>query len=107
MRLARVIGTVVSTRKHEKLLGAKLLLVQPLDAGGAPRGAPLLVVDAAQAGSGDNVLVVQEGRAAVTAIRRPAAPADTAIVGIVDRVDRLGGEAATPRTDAVLSGREP
>ena len=96
MQLARVIGTVVATRKHEKLLGAKLLLVQPLDGGGAPHGA-LLAVDAAQAGVGDRVLVVQEGRAAVAAIRRPAAPADTAIVGVVDQVDGLGGEPSTPR----------
>ena len=91
MRLARVTGAVVATRKHEKLLGAKLLLVQPVDAGGAASGEPLLAVDAAQAGVGEHVLVVQEGRAAVAAIRRPAAPADTAIVGIVDRVDRLDG----------------
>ena len=97
MQLARVTGTVVATHKHEKLVGAKLLLVQPLDAGGAARGVPLLAVDAAQAGVGDRVLVVREGRAAVAAIRRPAAPADTAIVGIVDRVDGPGGEPAPAR----------
>ena len=106
MQLARVTGTVVATHKHEKLLGAKLLLVQPLDAGGAAHGAPLLAVDAAQAGVGDRVLVVREGRAAVAAIRRPAAPADTAIVGIVDRVDGPGGEPAPARAGAA-SGREP
>lgn len=105
MQLARVTGTVVATHKHEKLLGAKLLLVQPLDAGGAARGAPLLAVDAAQAGVGDRVLVVREGRAAVAAIRRPAAPADTAIVGIVDRVDGPGGEPAPARAGAA-SGRD-
>ena len=125
MRLARVTGTVVATQKHEKLLGAKLLLVQPLDGGGAANGEPLLAVDAAQAGVGAHVLVVQEGRAAVAAIRRPAAPADTAIVGIVDRVDRLdGGEgpaggvapaggvrpfgaAKAARADSAPAGRTP
>lgn len=107
MQLARVTGTVVATRKHEKLLGAKLLLVQPLDAGGTAHGPPLLAVDAAQAGVGERVLVVQEGRAAVAAIRRPAAPADTAIVGIVDRVDGLGGEpAAAGPGVAAGSGRK-
>lgn len=99
MQLARVTGTVVATQKHEKLLGAKLLIVQPLDAGGSERGTPLLAVDAAQAGVGERVLVVQEGRAAVAAIRRPAAPADTAIVGIVDRVDGLEG--APPAAPAI------
>ena len=108
MQLARVTGTVVATHKHEKLLGAKLLLVQPLDAGGRARGVPLLAVDAAQAGVGEHVLVVQEGRAAVAAIRRPAAPADSAIVGIVDRVDGLGDEPSiTDAAGAAVSGRTP
>lgn len=104
MQLARVTGTVVATQKHEKLLGAKLLLVQPVDAEGSASGAPLLAVDAAQAGVGEHVLVVQEGRAAVAAIRRPAAPADTAIVGIVDRVDRIDGDRLAARADAAPSG---
>lgn len=91
MQLARVTDAVVATQKHEKLLGAKLLLVQPLDARGAARGVPLLAVDAAQAGVGERVLVVAEGRAAGAAIRRAGAPVDTAVVGIVDRVDGLDG----------------
>lgn len=106
MQLARVTGTVVATRKHEKLVGSKLLFVQPVDAAGTAQGAPLLAVDAAQAGVGEHVLVVQEGRAAVAAIRRPAAPADTAIVGIVDRVDRVdGGGPTTTGTDKAPAGR--
>ena len=108
MQLARVIGAVVATHKHEKLRGAKLLLVQPVDAAGRPHGVPLLAVDAAQAGVGECVLVVREGRAAVAAIRRPAAPADTAIVGIVDRVDSLGDEPWTAcEGPAAFSAREP
>lgn len=94
MQLARVTGAVVATQKHEKLLGAKLLLVQPLDARGAARGVPLLAVDAAQAGVGERVLVVAEGRAAGAAIRRAGAPVDTAVVGVVDRVDVLDGAEA-------------
>lgn len=87
MRLGRVTGNVVATCKNEKLTGAKLLLVQPLDTAGAPQGRPLLAVDAAQAGVGDTVLVVIEGRAAGAALRRRAAPVDVAIVGVVDTVD--------------------
>ena len=87
MRLGRVTGNVVATHKHEKLVGAKLLIVQPLSAGGAPEGRPLLAVDGAQAGVGDTVLVVIEGRAAGAALRRRAAPVDVAIVGVVDTVD--------------------
>ncbi len=88
MHLARVIGTVVATRKDRTLVGATLLLVQPLIGDGTPRGSPLLVVDAAGAGVGETVLVVLEGRAAGTALRKAMAPVDAAIVGIVDRVDR-------------------
>ena len=88
MQLARVIGVVVATCKSEKLAGAKLLLVQPVDAEGGPLGTPLLAIDAVGAGSGERVLVVLEGRAAGSALRRSAAPVDAAIVGIVDRVDR-------------------
>lgn len=102
MQLARVTGAVVATRKHEKLLGAKLLLVQPLDAGGTARGVPLLAVDAAQAGVGERVLVVSEGRAAGAAVRRAGAPVDTAVVGIVDRVDGLD-----PADARGAPGREP
>lgn len=87
MRLARVIGTVVSTQKNRKLEGAKLLLVQPLAEDEQPRGAALLAIDSVGAGVGEQVLIVLEGRAAGDAIRRTAAPVDAAIVGIVDRVD--------------------
>jgi ethanolamine utilization protein EutN len=86
MQLARVIGTVVSTQKHHKLEGAKLLLVQPLGLDDAPRGVPLLTIDSVGAGVGEKVLIVIEGRAAGEALRRKAAPVDAAIIGIVDAV---------------------
>ena len=87
MQLARVVGNVVATRKHEALRGPALLLVQPIDGAGAGQGAPLLAVDAAQAGAGDRVLLVMEARAAATALRRRTAPVEAAVVGVVDRVD--------------------
>ncbi len=87
MRIGRVTGAVVSTHKHEKLHGAKLLLVQPIDADGHASGVTVLAVDSAQAGVGDLVLLVMEGRAAGQAVRRRAAPVDTAIVGVIDSVD--------------------
>jgi len=87
MLLARVTGTVVSTQKHPKLEGAKLLLVQPLTLDDAPRGGELLAVDGVGAGVHERVLIVLEGRAAGDAIGKKAAPVDAAIVGIVDRVD--------------------
>lgn len=88
MRIGRVTGAVVSTQKHEKLHGAKLLLVQPVSPDGRASGVTVLAVDAAQAGIGDKVLLVIEGRAAGQAVRRRAAPVDAAIVGVIDSVTR-------------------
>jgi ethanolamine utilization protein EutN len=87
MQIARVVGTVVSTQKHSKFEGAKLLLVQPLTADDTPRGTPLLAVDGVGAGVREKVLIVLEGRAAGDALGKRWAPVDAAIVGIIDRVD--------------------
>jgi ethanolamine utilization protein EutN len=87
MLLGRVVGTVVSTQKHDTLQSAKLLLVQPLGLDDAPRGTTLLAIDSVGAGVGEKVLVVVEGRAAGEALGRKVAPVDAAIVGIVDTVD--------------------
>jgi microcompartment protein CcmK/EutM len=86
MQIARVVGTVVSTQKHRKFEGAKLLLVQPLNVDDTPHGAPLLAIDGVGAGVDEKVLVVLEGRAAGEALGRKAAPVDAAIVGIIDTI---------------------
>jgi len=87
MQIARVVGTVVSTQKHPKFEGAKLLLVQPLNLDDSPRGTALLAVDGVGAGVHETVLIVLEGRAAGEALGKKAAPVDAAIVGIVDAID--------------------
>jgi ethanolamine utilization protein EutN len=87
MLIARVVGTLVSTQKHRKFEGAKLMLVQPLNLDDTPRGAVLLAVDGVGAGVSEKVLIVLEGRAAGEALGKKAAPVDAAIVGIVDQVD--------------------
>ena len=78
---------MVSTQKHRKLEGAKLLLVQPLNLDDTARGTPLLTIDSVGAGVGEKVLIVIEGRAAGEALRKKAAPVDAAIIGIVDQVE--------------------
>jgi microcompartment protein CcmK/EutM len=87
MQLAKVIGTVVSTRKNRKLEGAKLLLVQPMTPEGESRGTTLLTIDSVGAGVGETVLVVIEGKAAGDALGRKAAAVDAAIIGIVDEIE--------------------
>ena len=88
MTLGKVVASVVSTEKHPHYVGRKLLLVQPLDAEGRPRGKCVLAVDGVQAGVGDRVLVVDEGGSAREVIGDDAAlTIRTAICGIVDTVD--------------------
>jgi ethanolamine utilization protein EutN len=87
MTIGRVVGSLVATQKNEKLEGTKLLLVQPLDLDGAPRGTPVLAFDAVDSGVGDRVLLLQEGRSAQLVLGRGIAAVDAAIVGVVDSVE--------------------
>ncbi len=83
-----MVGTVVSTQKHPKLHGAKLLLVQPELPDGTAKGTVLLAIDSVGAGVGERVLVVIEGKAAGDALGRKGAPVDAAIIGIVDALEK-------------------
>lgn len=87
MQIARVVGTVVSSHKHQKIDAAKLLLVQPVTPDNRPKGQTVLAIDSVGAGVGELVLLVIEGKAAGEALRRKAAPVDAAIIGIIDSVD--------------------
>ena len=87
MKLARVVGTVVATRRANGLEGIKLLVVQALSTELEPRGQAAVAADAtAQAGAGDLVFVVAS-REAAQALPEVFAPVDLAVTGIVDRVD--------------------
>ena len=87
MLLGRVLGSVVATQKNEKLEGAKLLLVQPLDLEGKDRGAAVLAIDGVDAGMGDRVLLIQDGRSAQLVLGRGVSAVDAAVIGVVDSVD--------------------
>jgi ethanolamine utilization protein EutN len=84
MLIGRVVGHVVASHKNEKLEGSKLLLVQPLELDGRDRGAPVLAVDGSDAGVGDRVLLVQDGKAAQQVLAHGVAAVDAAVVGVVD-----------------------
>ncbi|MCY3742752.1 MAG: EutN/CcmL family microcompartment protein [Candidatus Poribacteria bacterium] len=84
MDLAKVIGTVVATRKDPSLEGTRLLVVQPLDEKQEPISDPLVAVDTLNdAGVGEIVYIVTGGDA-VSVIPGKRMPVDVAIVGIVD-----------------------
>lgn len=86
MLLARVVGTVVATRKDERLVGAKLLLVRQVDPRGKDEAGYLVAVDTVDAGANDKVLIVQ-GSSARMAAGLKDCPVDAAIVGVVDVVE--------------------
>lgn len=87
MIIGQVIGTVVASRKHERLVGSKIQIVQPLAPGsGQAEGAPFVAVDAVGAGVGEQVLVVQ-GSAARLAVDNENSPVDATIIGIIDQFD--------------------
>jgi microcompartment protein CcmK/EutM len=96
MQLARVVGTVVATRKDPRLEGKKLLVVSPLTPEEVERGAPtvqtagnanyLVAVDTVSAGFRETVIIVQGSSARMAATCKDC-PVDTAIVGIVDTVE--------------------
>ena len=85
MRLARVVGNVVATRKDPGLKGRKLLIIQPIDADGAATGKQLIAIDSVGAGTSERVFWVR-GREASFPFLPDYVPADAAIVGIVDDV---------------------
>ena len=87
MLLARVVGNVVATQKNAQLEGSKLLLVQPEDVNGTPRGAAVLAIDGVDAGVGDRVLLIQDGRSAQLVLGRGVAAVDAAVIGVVDEVE--------------------
>jgi ethanolamine utilization protein EutN len=83
VQLAKVIGTVVVTRKDENLAGITLLLVQPLTPDRQAAGKPIVAVDSVGAGVGEEVFFVR-GKEASFPFYPVEPPVDAGIVGIVD-----------------------
>jgi len=84
--LARIVGTVVATRKDPRLVSSKLLLVRPVDPKGTVDGGYLVAIDTVDAGVGETVLIVS-GSSARMASGLKDCPVDAAIVGIIDSVE--------------------
>ena len=89
MILARVVGTVVATRKDPRLEGFKLLILRPESPEGTPDGAYLIAVDTVGSGAGELVIAVS-GSSARMAEGCKDKPVDQAVVGIVDSLSLDG-----------------
>lgn len=85
MLLARIVGTVVATRKDPRLVSNKLLVARPIDPRGKAEGY-VVAVDTVDAGVGETVLIVS-GSSARMASGMKDCPVDAAIVGIIDTID--------------------
>ena len=90
MFLARIVGTVVATRKDPRLLSSKLMVARPIDPHGKSDGNYLVAIDTVDAGVGETVLIVS-GSSARMAAGLKDCPVDAAIVGIIDTIDVPGG----------------
>ena len=85
MKLGRVTGRVVSTKKVFSFEGIKLLLVQPIDEHLVPFGDPIVAFDTIQAGVGD-LIYYETSKEAGRVLETLMNPCDAAIVGIVDNI---------------------
>lgn len=82
MIIGKVVGSLFSTRKSEKLVGNKFMIVEPVETMKAA-GERVVAIDIIGAGIGEYVLVAQ-GSAARIGCDMSDAPVDAAIVGIID-----------------------
>lgn len=102
MIFGRVIGNVVCTRKDEKLVGTKLLLVQPVDLKGSSLGNALVAIDSVGSGEGELVLLVQGSSARLTR-QTESNPVDCTIFAIVDSIEKDGKSIFSKREDFIKS----
>lgn len=87
MIIGKVTGSIVATRKNEKLVGCKLMIVEILEKMSNGKS-KIIAVDNVGAGIGEVVLVAQ-GSAARIGCNLDNSPVDAAIVGIVDNGSEL------------------
>ena len=85
MIIGKVVGSVVSTRKNDNLVGSKFMIVEPVT---GVKGDSFVAVDNIGAGIGE-VVLVSLGSAARVGCGAENAPIDAAIVGIVDDCSEL------------------
>ena len=89
MQLARVIGSVVATRKEAELEGLRFLLLEGTTPDGKGRDAFVVAADAVGAGAGDLVMYASGSSARQTSKTRDL-PVDATVMAIIDQVEDRG-----------------
>ncbi len=92
MLLGRVVGTVVPCVVYQGLAGVPMLLVQPLDKSGKPKGRTLVAADSTRMAGPGELVYYEGGREAALLCDPWFVPVDHAVVGLVDRVHVPPGE---------------
>ena len=87
MIIGKVCGEIYSTINHEFYDGKKLLMVDKLTPSGEPVGDYLIAVDSVGSGTGEIVLIVDEGNSARQVVKDKAAPIRSIIIGIIDEIN--------------------
>lgn len=86
MKIAKVVGTVVSTINAPVFDERRLLLCDYVDPDGEPTGDYVIAVDVVDAGAGETVLIIDEGNGARQIVDMKVAPIRAVVVGVVDEV---------------------
>jgi microcompartment protein CcmK/EutM len=88
MLLAKVKGNLVSTQKNSNLVGHKLLIVQPIDIQNNYIGKKdIVALDMVDAGIGDTVLLLQEGKSVQQILGNKKSPVHSVVVAVVDSIE--------------------
>jgi ethanolamine utilization protein EutN len=95
VKLALVVGTVVSTINVPVYDDRTLLLCDLVSADGSVAGGYLIAVDTVGAGVGETVLLMDEGNSARQILAARDAPVRALVVGIVDHVELAAAESGT------------
>lgn len=91
MKLARVVGTLVATRKDPKLEGLSFFVLEDLDGKMKPRGSIVIAADSVGCGVGEVVLYAS-GSSARQTVMTDGRPCDATVMAIVDAIDTAEGK---------------
>ncbi|MBF0543473.1 MAG: EutN/CcmL family microcompartment protein [Candidatus Riflebacteria bacterium] len=86
MNIGKVIRKVVSTVKNKAFENRPLLLVQPLGINLEPKGSEVLCIDFIGVDLGEIILIMKEGSSVQQMLENKEAPADAAVVGVIDEI---------------------
>lgn len=92
MFIGKVVGSVVCTRKDERLGGIKLLLIQMLTPEGKNKGGLQVALDGIGVSGVGDMVYLAKGKEAALPFRDKTTPTDLAVTGMIDAINLIQGE---------------